>query len=527
MKDTHETSSESRSSAPAQTGRKTGGRLSLWTISLVSAIAVVAVTVVGVSASGLVRVSDTAGADGSQRIAQQVSQTLLTSYCPSQVGLADQESYGDSEFSVSQGDLSSSARFASIGSVYSSTLSSIAGKQVATLASGEDSLALGGQKAQQASILSSTLLSADAGTGSTGTVASWASDGDVQGLAATPCSSSHLTSSFLVPQTTTGMTDTLVVANTSDKPTSVKVSLWGTTSSQRLAASTNTSLTVKAHAETSLDLSAAAPDQKGLFVTVSSQVVPVFSTVKVTSAEGLTPHGVDYVPAASSIAASAARGKSAVLTGVEQGQKVALRVFSTRAQSLTVSWMGSDGTKQKTTADIEAHKVAVLDLGSVPAKTSAIKVESSDETAKLYASATAIRGSDKQDFSVVTAQPTVSHSAITLPDEVDGTAVLANAGASDAQVSLEGFDDSGKLVATTKKTVSAGHAISVKMADMGKARTLAMTSPNAAEVSFAATLTSKALDTAHVEQAATIGATSLMPQTTEVDATRSLLASVE
>jgi hypothetical protein len=505
-------------------------------VSVVSGLAVVALTAFGLVGSGVLPVKDSVGGEAAAAATQRVSQTLLTDYCPSRVGLSDQEAYGDSQFSVSQGNLSSASRFAAVGSVYGSTVNSVAGTKLADLVSGDDSLALGGQKAEESTIFNSTLLSADAGTGAVGTVASWASKGDVQGIAATACSSAQLTSHFVVPQTTTGTTNTLVVANTSDKPTSVDVALRGTTTNKALAASTSTAITVGAHGEKTFDLSAAAPNQKGLFVTVSSKVVPVFSTVKVTAAEGLTSKGVDYVPQAqaqrlgSSEASSATA--SAVLAGVSEHQNVTLRLYSAADQTLSVTWLGSKGERNATNASVEAGKVTALDLGSVPSNATALAVTSKEASAGVvYVSATATTsGNGQQDFSVLSSQQAVQHSGLTVPDGVSASLVLANPSDTDQKVTLEGMDGNGAVAKTVVKTIAAHSALRVTMSSLGNARTAVMTADSdgtsgSHAVTLGAQMSADAMGS--TAQASVVEATSLMPQTAEVSATRSLMVSVE
>jgi hypothetical protein len=432
-----------------------------------------------------------------------------------------------------------------VGSVYGSTVSTVSGTKLADLVSGDDSLALGGQKAEESTIFNSTLLSADAGTGAVGTVASWASKGDVQGIAATSCASAQLTARYVVPQTTTGTTNTLVVANTSDKPTTVDVALRGTTSNKAIAASTSTTLTVGAHAEKTLDLSAAAPNQKGLFVTVASKVVPVFSTVKVTAAQGLTSKGVDYVPQAQNMAAAASAGSgssnsTSVLAGLSEHQSVTLRAYSASAQNLTISWVGSKGETAATSATVTAGKVAAIDLGSVPKDASAISVtsdgaadaagSSGSSSSALYLAATATTsGSGQQDFSVLSPQQAVRHSGLTVPDGVSASLVLANVSDTEQTVTLEGMDGSGAVAKTEKKTIAAQSSTRVSMASLGNARTAVLSTSasasSSAAITWGAQLTADSAGS--TAQAAVVEATSLMPQTAEVSATRSLMVSVE
>lgn len=486
-----------------------------WTISALSAVAVVAISAAGLFASGAIPVADTL--TSASPAARQVSQTLLTSYCPSEIGLADQQSYGDSEFAASQGDLSSATRFAALGAVYGSSVGSIQGKKSADLKMGDTSLALGTKSSQGSSILSSTLLSSEDGTGDAAAVASWASKGDVQGLASTSCVRSSLTSSFLVPTTTTGNSNILVVANTSDKPTTVNVAMWGTKSNQKIASSTDSTLTVAAHSEKSFDISAAAPDQSGVFVSVSSQVVPVFSVVKATSANGLTSRGVDYV------APLAQQSGTSVLAGFSKGQKVTLRAYSAKDQTVSLSWIAKSGTSAQSSATLNAHQVATIDAGSVPKDATALQVTSSSG---VYLSAAAtVGGADQSDFSVVNPTIPQTHSALTVPDGVDASLVIANASARDQSVTLEGTNGSGTLKVTKKVTVPARSSVTLALSDVSNAASVSLAAGEDAQISWAALVSVKALTKAHVAQAGVIASVSLMPQKTTVAAERSTLVS--
>lgn len=490
----------------------------VWTFSIISGLAVVALSAASIVGPPLVNGIDPVGENASARISQKVSQTLLTSYCPSQVSLNDQESYGDSEFSVSQGDLSSAKRFAAIGSVYSSSLNSLSSEKVSDAVEGDDSFALGGLKAEEPTVLSSTLLSAEKGTGSTGTVASWASSGDVQGLAATRCTGSALTSSFVVPSTTTGNTSTLVVANTSDKPTSVSVELWGASSQGSIAASTDSTLTVAAHSEKTLNLSAAAADQEGLFVMLTSKVVPVYSVVKVTSASGLTSKGVEYAGASSKISGTTS------LTGVHEGQKMTVRAFSQKSQTVQVTWTGENDEKEAKEIVVEAGKLASVDLGSVPQGMNALRVESAEG---LYVSATALNDAEgQQDFSVLSPNAAVASSAVTIPDGTNASLTIANEGNKKQEVSFQGIDSSGKIVGTKKRSISGMRSVSVPLDDIGSSVvTVVLTVPDDSHIVWSASLGVKALTDAKVSAAAVVEPTSLMPQTSVVTSTRSPLVS--
>ena len=121
-------------------------------------------------------------------IDQTVSPTQSETYCPAPIGLADTGTYGDSAFQATVGNLSTQARYAAFGSVYSATVSAIGQKSSSddvTLkdadSTDDSSVKTGAQKINQgARLINTRMLQAAAGTGTVGTIASWADDGDVR-----------------------------------------------------------------------------------------------------------------------------------------------------------------------------------------------------------------------------------------------------------------------------------------------------------------------------------------------------------
>ena len=128
-------------------------------------------------------------------IDQTVSPTQSETYCPAPIGLADTGTYGDSAFQATVGNLSTQARYAAFGSVYSATVSAIGQKSSSddvTLkdadSTDDSSVKTGAQKINQgARLINTRMLQAAAGTGTVGTIASWADDGDVRGISAASC----------------------------------------------------------------------------------------------------------------------------------------------------------------------------------------------------------------------------------------------------------------------------------------------------------------------------------------------------
>ena len=103
-------------------------------------------------------------------------------------------------------------------------------------------------------------------------MASWASNGDIAGVAASTCINTQLNQSFLISGTKEGTTQQLLIANPTDKSTTVQLSMTGTEPGQIVMA-TQSSVVVGAGEQRTVDLAAAAPNQDALRVNLVSQGV--------------------------------------------------------------------------------------------------------------------------------------------------------------------------------------------------------------------------------------------------------------
>lgn len=258
---------------------KRGGKVWKAVVGVISTVIIVGlfVALLVLTASG--RWVDSVSSD-SASVSHAVSQRRITAYCPSRMTLPDASAYGDSEYQPSEGDISSSAGFAAFGAVYRSQFGAFGGSGDTTQLKDLDPtdtakvIAASADVDRTSLLFDTQLLESAAGVGASASVASWATKGDLRGLSATFCDVGALEQSFVLPDTQTGTTQQLVVANSSSKATVVDVRVWGTEQSGALALSTGSTLTVAANAESVLSLSAAASGQKGLYVTVSSRQTP-------------------------------------------------------------------------------------------------------------------------------------------------------------------------------------------------------------------------------------------------------------
>lgn len=404
---------------------------------------------------------------GSGVASRQVSQTDLTYYCPSRMALSDSEKYGDSAFQQSEGDIASSARFSAFGSVYQATVGTVGAGNEAdnkTL-SGDDSVNGAGVKTYSGSVdkgssaFEAHLLKAKSGTGAAASVASWASVGDLKGLSASTCVAPSLEQDFLLGPTTTGSTQQLSVANFSGKPTSLEIRIWSTKHGSPLQLSTGNVLNVGAHAEATQELSAAAPGNEALFVTVKSKETPIAAVVRNVELDGLSAKGSDYV------APLVPSAKRQYLPGISADDEVKLMARSARSTDLALSWVDDKGNAQAKTEHLDAGKVSVVDLGKAPQNVSGLRAEAGES---VDVAAKVVRSSQSDtDFTYVESAGAFAESAIVQPDHTDGTLSLLNTSSEPAKATLRGYDASGNPAGDKDVDVPVNAGLNINAKDVG------------------------------------------------------------
>ncbi|MBW3087890.1 hypothetical protein KIH77_03965 [Bifidobacterium sp. 82T24] len=502
----------SRHGVPRRTRARRGAVAAKALASAVTLIAILAVflaMVVTVPLPGLV--------DGSpvrQAHTVAVSQTTLQSVCPARMQLADTGSYGDSAYRVSEGDVTGQVRFSAFGSLYDATISGIDGGQeqktadVDTTQSAKAFIHTAG--AGKSSLLDTTrVLESSAGSGSASSMASWATKGDLRGVAAAECVTPQLTQSLLLPSTQTGWTQQLVISNPTDKATAVSIAAWGTKDDKPIALSTDSKVTVQARGESVVNLSAAAPSQDGLFVTLSSETTQVTAVARIVHMDGLVDRGSDFsvpvdVPA-----------KTLVLAGISGGTDVNVFGFSETSGRITIEWMTKSGVRQAKTMDLTANRVRSLDLGKAPADATAVRIRAGMDT---YATAMCTdKGLDQSDFSLVSSRRPQRSSAIAVPDGTTMAFALANTSDRKTTVTLTGYGKDGDQEGQKEITLDAGRAVSVPMTDVVKNGVAAVRLDDAdAAVAWGGTVGVNAVSKAKVKGVASIGAVSLMPVKTMI-----------
>lgn len=453
-------------------------------------------------------------------IDQTVSPTQSETYCPAPMGLADTGTYGDSAFQATVGNLSTQARYAAFGSVYSATVSAIGQKSSSddvTLkdadSTDDSSVKTGAQKINQgARLINTRMLQAAAGTGTVGTIASWADDGDVRGVSAASCVSTSLSQSFLLSGGTTGTTQQLIVSNPSTKPTTVDIAVWGSETAGKMALSTQATLSVPAEGESSMELSAAVDGQHGLFVTVSSKETPIASVVRTVTMDGLTPKGSDFalpLPTASN---------ASVAPSITAGDAVTAYLFAKADTSTGLSWITDKGLVPAKDATVTADKVTAIDLGEAP--DGALGVMSTAEDAVSFSvKATRSGDSGQADFALVNAGEPSEFSGLALPDGVKASITLANTSNARRTVTLHAYDDAGASVTSKEITLDANAAQTIETGklsgDHGTAVVL-MLEDSSKKVSWGARFSHDSLQDKDIAGLSVIDASTLMPATVHV-----------
>ncbi|MBT1180511.1 hypothetical protein JS531_00670 [Bifidobacterium sp. CP2] len=390
-----------------------------------------------------------------------IVQQRLTAYCPARMRLSDSTDWGDSDYRASEGDLATTATYAAFGSVYASTASSFdvgsgddvtleapanAGREDAMVAKDADGVSR---------TLSTNLLQAGVGSGHAGVIASHASDGDLRGISAGTCTTPAVSQSFLLTATTTGVTQQLVIANPSSKATGVTIAVTGSERSGRMGLATAGSTTVEANAETTIDLSAAASGQNGLYVTVTSDATPVAAVVRTLAADGLTPKGSDFAMPLERPSGTVA------IPSVAEGDRTTLYLHAAKATRTRLSWMTDDGPVAIRTVKTDADRVDVIDLGAAPKGAHAILVEAG---AKVSAMTKAVRAgaSGQEDFALLGAPAASASTGTALPDGYDADVVLANTGDADSTAHVTVMDADGNAGDVHDVAVKAHAAVTMK-----------------------------------------------------------------
>ncbi|NEG96123.1 hypothetical protein GFD17_05000 [Bifidobacterium sp. SMB2] len=457
--------------------------------------------------------------DGEASHAVAVGQTTLQTVCPARMQLADTGSYGDAAYRSSEGDITGKTRFASFGSLYDSSVTDISGdnkQKTASVDMSDSTKAFIHQSGadKKSSLHTTRLLETNKGSGAASAMASWATKGDLQGVSSTRCVVPQLTQSLLLPGTQTGWTQQLVLSNPSDKSTTVAIEARGTKSGEPIALATDSKVTVAANGETVVNLSAAAPSQQGLYVTLNSTTTAVAAVVRVVHAEGLVSRGSDF---ATSVGVPS---ETLMLPAVASGSDVTVEAFAEKAGEATLSWVTKAKTIKAKTIRLDANKVAVLSLGKAPSDAVGVSVSAD---VRMNAAAMCVEnGSDQSDFSLVQAADIQEVSAIALPEGIDALIDVVNTTDDKTTVTLTAYSQQGDQAGVKEITLSGHQAVSLAPKDVAKNAAALTLHDTGKAVAWGAVVRSDAVSKAKVSGLGYIGSTSLMPMQASVRVNRSL-----
>lgn len=480
--------------------------------------AIVAALIVGLTVLPVEGVRADTAQVSNVEVRETVSPKQIVQYCPARMGLADTEAFGDTEFQSSVGNLQSRRRYAAFGSIFhaqSRNLTDADGVDAAVLDSptqddGTVAYVSSAQSAKDPSVLETRVLSAQSGTGATGALASWATEGDLPGVAASSCVPTQLQQRFLVPATTTGNTQQLMLANTSDKPTSVDIAAWGT-EGEKIALATSSTVTVPANGRSTVMLNAAAPGQQALYVTVTSQNTPIGAVIRSVAMDGLTPKGNDFI-----MPLRGASTEQAMPIG-EKWDGATVYAFARHDTKVTLSWITDHGLVAMDSFAIAAGVVATHDVGKAPKGAVAVYAQS-DGDCMLAMRVTASGDEGQRDYAVVNAEPATQQAALAIPADVSANMVVANMEESQATATFVGYDASGKRVGDHEVEVDANSAVTLTPGDIGKGVVAVETTGKSGSLVWGAFLANDSIDESGLAGIAYLPAASLEVQRQTVTA---------
>lgn len=543
-------------------------------LASLSAIIFIAISVIFATKSFYTQFVDDALSPSSS-ITQRVTATNLKMVCPSRLAISESSDYGDSQYRESDGNISSYARYGVFGNMHNATvrnardngefaskLHSVNSIKVAnnksnsnsddssvnsddSSANSDDSSSSSSEELNDDSdvensnnsdssvdnsarvvfyankksdkdsqVLEGKLSASDSGTGLSASSASWASDGDLRGLSASSCVIPSRSQTFLVPEVDAGTSIRLVSVNSSAKPTIVQIRMWSVEhGSSVLGLSTGSTFTVDANSESTFDIAAAASLSKGLYLQVLSEQAPVASFMQYRRMQGLVVKGVDIIQPLESDC------KSSIIPGVSQSDNAKLYIWSRKSSNVNISWMDDEGSKSIKNVPLQSQELKVIDLGKVPDKVSALKLDSNNPIASMVE---LNRKSDggQEDVAFATRVNGEGYRAIVTPVNPEETSLyLASSGLDNTSVKLKAFDYKGDLLKDETIDIRANSSLELKANDID-ANAVMFEINSKSNVAFAARLHKKEVDDAHLAAVAWIKSQSLEPQQVSVKVTR-------
>lgn len=543
-------------------------------LASLSAIIFIAISVIFATKSFYTQFVDDALSPSSS-ITQRVTATNLKMVCPSRLAISESSDYGDSQYRESDGNISSYARYGVFGNMHNATVRNARDNgEFASKLHAVDSIKVANNKSnsnrddssinsdgssansddsssssseelnddsdaensnnsdssvdnsarvvfyankkidKDSQVLEGKLSASDSGTGLSASSASWASDGDLRGLSASSCVIPSRSQTFLVPEVDSGTSIRLVSVNSSAKPTIVQIRMWSVEhSSSVLGLSTGSTFTVDANSESTFDIAAAASLSKGLYVQVLSEQAPVASFMQYRRMQGLVVKGVDIIQPLESDC------KSSIIPGVSQSDNAKLYIWSRKSSNVNISWMDDEGSKSIKNVPLQSQELKVIDLGKVPDKVSALKLDSNNPIASMVE---LNRKSDggQEDVAFATRVNGEGYRAIVTPVNPEETSLyLASSGLDNTSVKLKAFDYKGDFLKDETIDIRANSSLELKANDIDT-NAVMFEINSKSNVAFAARLHKKEVDDAHLAAVAWIKSQSLEPQQVSVKVTR-------
>lgn len=278
-----------------------------------------------------------------------------------------------------------------------------------------------------------------------------ASEGDLRGLAASPCLAVEAEHWLIGGETEPGSSAKLELVNPGDTPATARIDLWGSVG--ELDPVGSQSVLVPAGERKHVLLEGLVPGESRIAAHVTASGGRIGAAIQDTRTQGLTPGGVDYVTP------SAPPAKTQAIPGmVLEDGAAGLRILSPRDEptNITVHLVTPSGKVE--VADLEDREipggvVADIPLTGVTDGTYSVVVESDDPVvASGYVDREGEDDRDPNDIGWMPSVPGEKEHLMTLPQEVEDIGFSVNVGALEddavAQVRLvttDGVEDAEQL----------------------------------------------------------------------------------
>lgn len=522
-----------------------------------SGVAIVAIAIALVIAALFVPsfISPTLGQNARKQVNYPVNQTLSSLYFPSQIGLNDQwtDAQLEGQFAKSVGNLTSQTQYVSVGHVYGAQLSTINNRgafnnqikpEEYTISQGAAALTPQ-SNSTQSHVYSTTFLEDKNGTGSFGATASWASTGDIRGLAVSGGISLGSQFAFLLPTTQTGTTNSLSVMNPSGKATNIHISVYGEGEKQIVSQGGLDGI-IPPRTTKIFQLNTVAPQQKGVWIQVTSGISQIYAVVKSTHTNGATPAGVSFIPALG-------ESKSQVFTANFANANATLFIYAPQqVKNLQAIWLTTSGRQNadlfssgmsslqnpqnnnserydsrapQVIPQLYAHKVYQVPLKNIPngAQGLVLKAENNFYSSVLL---TTNASSSSLDFTMLAPSSPQEIGGAALVNNLNAQLIVANTSQDSATFSTTTIDKVGNTVSTQTFILPPYSTESILFnSQISNVRAIVISQKNPV-VAASLSLTAQSLTTANIPQLASLNFVSLKSRTTNIAVNSSPLTSV-